>query len=328
MERGNERTRARGAIDWARSLKLTDDQLRRMLGVSEPYFRRVLAEAYPDNRPSNESSARFLNPKILDALSGIREVVESMPLAREETVDVYLNRVLNEIKTLDEGDIHTLVFVPSPLERDHHVVRQEVLEAAHRGATFNYYYPSRRAVKKFFKSLASDEEGGGVASPQARIDQDPRWQSMDEPEQSEVRKQVMQIEILLNWMRDIDGHMGRLRRDFRNLALSKDEDCGGSGYHNALLKRVRFWPLRWIPISFNEKVVWITRAGQKHPEIRKEMFTIDEREPQQSAHASGRLWMRVKYPITEDLLRAMLKMAREQYEPEKYEVDQGVADDA
>ncbi len=288
------RERASNLFRRAARLEISDTQLVAALGVSLTYFDRLRAEASNPDRETTDSAKTFLNARTLTALEGICDLVESSQVGGRETAVQYTDRILAEMATLKAGDIHTLVTIPPPLERDSARVRRAVIEAAHRGVEFVYYYPSAEAVKAVF----------------AVIDRKKAQPARDAANRT---KRIDTTTHVLSWMSDIEKNielvMQSLLLEAAKLDLERAGRNGSGEFTDALVTRVRFWPLEWIWISFNEKLVMIGRDNT-YRIIRKEILMPRAESAHLPVYGGDQSWMWVKFPTPGDSLAAVLHTSR------------------
>ena len=310
---GSVSVRARTLLARTRSLGIGVSQLQKVLGLSRSYLIRVMAEAEAEDRSDSPSSRRFLNERILSALEGICELVTPQPTVGTISVSDYEATVAAEIEALCSGDMHTLVTVLPPLERDRDLVRRAVVTAAAKGARFRYHFPSSSLVADFYQDLPSKRPTGvrPRASGSQHLPSGSNNESFDD---------------VFYWVRHVEENVQIVMAELFSTAKKMDVESGRTPartYRDALVSKVEFWQLSWLPISFDEKLIWITsqRPGSTAAThtFRKEVLVPDVSTGRLRVYDDKQQWSRVEYSLPLNAFcnayRELVKHARKNSKP-------------
>lgn len=291
------RERARKLFEEAAQLGINDDDLQKALGLTENYFKRLSSEVMSHRRNSGKST-RTINEKILTALEGICQVARGRKGMHSESLEEYIDRVTREFESLGDGDAHTLISIPPPLESERklHLVRKSVIEAAHRGTKFTYAFPCPKTVTEIFEVF-----GIGEGASHDKIDEE--W-----------RERAKTFRDVFSWIRNIESNFENdVMRQLGIDAINLDLDFGinphtEGSYTKSLQENVDFRTIGWLPMSFNEKVIWIKHRS-KDTTIRKEMFHVSRANSNEPIYSDKHQWKWHDYPMSEDALQAILAVA-------------------
>lgn len=329
--------RARAAVDVLEAMGWGDAQIRLALGVDERYFRRVRHEASEESEAADIAAGTFgrrqINERIVGALEGLATLVESPP-AYSTVDDAYVKAVCRDLRSLHAGDRHTLVTFPPPLETYNEEILTEALRAARRGAELHYYFPSPERIAYSVQQvielvpvyeaitngsgdvdeliMAEDFHGSPLAASPLQTPGD-RLQFM--------RDQARRV---FGWIKGLPATYDLLLGRFLTQALFLDATTPPSerSSDNTFLQaahRICFYELRWVPLSLNEKIIWITKKPRRDQEGRTRVFREvllatsalgDDALQMMTPYGASQRWCRVAYPADALPLAALLKNVR------------------
>ena len=306
------RRRAQGAFTEAEALGL-GQHLQAALGVTEKHFRRMRSIALGTASMSDERQAAYLTERKVQALEGILSIARSTTADPQKSGYLRLSsadyavRVAAGLLRLKEGDSHTLIAFPPPLEWASVEVVRAALVAAGNGAKLDYYFPSKRQIELAWERVLaspspSNQQPGTLADDSAGVS----------------RSELIRM---FGWIEELQQYKDRVIRNFvheaRGLHLNHQYarcDQAPGVFLEALRKNVRVLELDWYPMFVNEKLVWLTEAGVTTM-VRKEILlpervggSVDDSSDRLSPYAPDQSWASVEYPV-ENLapLRILLK---------------------
>lgn len=297
--------RARDGLERASRLLIPDDELCSALGLSEDYFSRFRAVVI-GTRKARKGYDRLINLRVVTAIEGICLLVERSGRMPSERAEDYVRSVLTELNSLPSNARHSLFTIQPPLEVDQRDVRWAVIRAARRGVRFDYCVPGTDAIEKGFEVLTdpSDSEREEARGSKAL--------------ERELQARITKCKQVFAWMENVTARIQRLMADLhddsRELDIAEGTAETPRSYLKALEEKVKFWQMRWLWLSFNEKVVWISKGPDDNREhiIRKEILSLDVRTADSSMPGDSQdRWHRVRYPIDPLILESLLRTCRE-----------------
>ncbi|MBI5433756.1 MAG: hypothetical protein HZA52_13070 [Planctomycetes bacterium] len=264
--------------------------------MSKSYFLRMEAEASSSNRVSTATAETFLNDKVLANIEGLLAAIEAaiskhdQPRAR--SVEEYEQDVCAEFSALAAGDTYTLISGPPPLERDRSRVRAAAVRAAFNNVRIRYYYPATPAHEPWCAPIYGQPQPTGAFSKV--FDELAAWLRQSD-------------EVVLNIMRALYTEAESC--DLQNALVTGRHE---KTYREQLVANVAFWSLQHLPVSPNEKLVWVSgpvRTAQPRA-LRKEILAADEITDGCSIYGDRQRWLSRPFPFPFEALKFYLRQFR------------------
>ncbi len=275
-----------------------------------PYYSRfksIATASEPDYTPAR---LKVLNEQLVTAIEGICNLLESARGPRIESSDQYVARTRSVINRLNPGSKHTLVCMQPPLESQHAVILRSVVEKAMKDVQFFYCIPSDGSISEGIMNFIKTDPGENASST--------------------LRDRHIRFRRIFAWLHDIQFEYRKLMQSFLVCAArmdfvegrrvdENDPNPSKDTYLYKVRNNIEFWPMKWIWVPFNEKLVWISKREQGKEDsqtIKKDIMILNYSEKDISSESLRHLdeapsWQQVDYPMDHRTLRALIRVSRD-----------------